>query len=48
MVTCTIGYGNLNEIKELGLDEMEHDNMPIKGQKRSPGNFRKLKVVIES
>ena len=48
MMTCKIGYGILNETKELGLDYMEHDYMQIKGHKRGHGTSRNLKVVVES
>ena len=33
-MTFKIGYGILNEIKELGLDYMEYDYMHVKGHKR--------------
>ena len=48
MMTCKIGYGILNEVKELGLDNMKHDYMHIKGRKRGHGTSRNLKVVVES
>ena len=47
MITCKIGYGFLNEIKELGLDCMEHDYMHVKGHKRGHGTSRNVKVVAE-
>ena len=48
IVTCKIGYGILNEMKELGLDHLKHDYMHIKGHKRGHGTSRNLKVVAES
>ena len=36
-MNCKIGYGILNEIKELGLDSMEHDYVHVKGHKRGHG-----------
>ena len=48
MITCKIGYGFINEIKELGLYCMEHDYMHVKGHKRGLGTSKILKVVAES
>ena len=48
MMTRKIGYGILNEIKELELDSMEHDYVRIKGQKRGHGTSMRLKVVVKS
>ena len=47
-MTCKIGYGILNEIKELGLDYMEHDYMRIKGHKTGHGTSRNLNVIVKS
>ena len=47
-MTSKNGYGILNEIRELGLDYLEHDYMHIKGHKRVHGTSRNLKVVAES
>ena len=43
-----IGYGILNEIKELDLDYMEHGYMRIEGRKRGHATSRNLKVVVKS
>ena len=48
MVTRKIGNGILNDIKELELDYMKHDNMRIRGHKRSHGIFRRFKVMVKS
>ena len=48
MMTCKDGYGILNEIKQLALDNMEQDYMHIKGHKRGQGTSRNLRVVVES
>ena len=48
MMTRKFGYGISNEIKELGLDYMEHDYVHIKDHKRGHGTSRNLKVVVES
>ena len=46
MMTCKIGYGFLNEMKELELDDTEHDYMRIKSHKRGHGTSMSLKVVV--
>ena len=48
MMTCENDYGILNEIKELGLDYMEHDYMHIKSVERGYGFSRNLNVVVDS
>ena len=40
-------YDSLNEMKELELNYMKHDYLHIKGHGRSPGNSRKLKVMVK-
>ena len=47
MTTRKIGYGILNEIKELELDNTKHDYIRIKGHKRGHGTSRNLKVVVK-
>ena len=47
-MTRKIGYGILNEIKELELDSMKHDYMRTKCHKRGHGTSRNLKVVFKS
>ena len=47
-MTREIGSGILNEIKELGLDYMEHDYTHIKGHKTVHVTSRNLKVVVKS
>ena len=46
MMTRKIGYGILNEIKELELAYMEHNWRRINGHKRGHGTSRNLKVVV--
>ena len=48
MMTSKIGYGVLNEIKELKLDYMEHNYMRIKSQKIGHGTSRNLMVIVNS
>ena len=47
-MTSKIGYGILNEIKDLELDYVEHDYMRIKGHKRSHGTSRNLQGMVKS
>ena len=47
MMTRKNSYDNLNGIKKLWLDYMEHDYMHKKGHKISPCTSRNLKKVVE-
>ena len=47
MVTRKIGYGILNEIKELDIGRTEHDHMLIKCHKKEHGTSRNLKVMVK-
>ena len=48
MMTRKIGYGILNETKELELDSIEHGYMCIKGQKRAHVTSTNLKLMVQS